>query len=69
MLMTRLLVVGKFPNMVSGLMQWVLLTVDTLYNEVGLSVSTDKTKLIEFTRKSNSWVSLNHIFWGYIKLL
>ena len=28
--MTCILAVGKFPNTVSGLMQWALLTVETL---------------------------------------
>jgi hypothetical protein len=38
-----LLAMGKFPNMVSGLMQWALLTVQTWCNEVGLLVNPDKT--------------------------
>jgi hypothetical protein len=46
-----LLAVGKFPNTVSGLMQWALLTVQTWCNEVGLSVNPDKTGLVAFTRK------------------
>jgi hypothetical protein len=46
-----LLVVGKFPNMVSGLMQWTLLTVETWCNKVGLSVNPDKTELIVFTSR------------------
>jgi hypothetical protein len=46
-----LLAVGKFPNTVSGLMQWALLTIQTWCNEVGLSVNPDKTGLIAFTRK------------------
>jgi hypothetical protein len=41
--MTCLFVVGKFPNMVSGLMQWALITIETWCNEVGLSVNPDKT--------------------------
>jgi hypothetical protein len=45
------LAVGKFPNTVSGLMQWALLTVETWCNEVGLSVNPDKTGLVAFTRK------------------
>jgi hypothetical protein len=46
-----LLAVGKFPNTVSGLMPWALLTVETWRNEVGLSVNPDKTGLVAFTRK------------------
>jgi hypothetical protein len=46
-----LLAVGKFPNMVSGLIQWTLLTVETWCNEVGVSVNPDKTGLTAFTRK------------------
>jgi len=47
----RLPAVGKFPNTVSGLMQWTLSTVEILCNEVGLSVKLDKTGLVAFTRK------------------
>jgi hypothetical protein len=43
--------VGKFPNTVSGLMQWALLTVETWCNEVGLSFNPDKTGLVAFARK------------------
>jgi hypothetical protein len=46
-----LLAVGKFPNTVSGLIQWALSTVETWCNKVGLSVNPDKTGLIAFTRK------------------
>jgi hypothetical protein len=46
-----LLAVGKFPNTVSGLMQWALSTAETWYNKVGLSVNPDKTGLVAFTRK------------------
>jgi hypothetical protein len=49
--MTCLLAVGKFPNTVSGLMQWALSTVETWRNEVGLSVNPEKTGLVAFTRK------------------
>jgi len=49
--MTCLLTVGKFPNTVSGLMQWALSTVQTWCNKVGLSVNPDKTGLVTFTRK------------------
>jgi len=46
-----LLAMGKFPNTVSGLMQWALHTVETWSNEVGLSVNPDKTEFIVFTRR------------------
>jgi len=46
-----LFAVGKFPNTVSGLKQWALLTAQTRRNEVGLSVNPDKTGLVAFTRK------------------
>jgi hypothetical protein len=46
-----LLAVGKFPNTVSGLMQWALSTIETWCNEVGLSVNPDKTELVAFTWK------------------
>ena len=49
--MTCLLVVGKFPNTVSGLMQWAILTTETWCNKVGLSVNPAKTGLVAFTRK------------------
>ena len=49
--MTCLLAVGKFPNTVSGLMQWALSTVEIWCNEFGLSVNPDKTVLFAFTRK------------------
>ena len=48
---TCLLAAGKFPNTVSGLMQWALSTVEIWCNEVGLSVNPDKTGLVAFTRK------------------
>ena len=46
-----LLAVGKFPNTVSGLVQWALLTVQTGCNEVRLSVNPDTTGHVAFTRK------------------
>jgi len=46
-----LLAVGKFPNTVSGLMQWALSTVEIWCNEVGLSVNPDKIGLLVITRK------------------
>jgi len=58
--MTCLHAVGKFPNMVSGLMQWVLSTAEIWCSKVRLSVNPDKTRLVAFTRKRNSRGSLNH---------
>jgi hypothetical protein len=49
--MTCLLAVGKFPNTVSGLTQWVLSTVETWCNEVGLLVNPDNNGLVAFARK------------------
>ena len=46
-----LLVVGKFQNMESGLIQWDLHTVETWCGELGLSVNADKTGLVAFTRR------------------
>jgi len=41
---------GKFPNTISGLIQWALLTVETWCNEVGLSVNLDKTGFVAYSR-------------------
>ena len=46
-----LLAVGKFPNMVSGLIQWALSIVDVWCAELGLSVNPGKTGLVAFTRR------------------
>jgi hypothetical protein len=46
-----LLAVGKFPNMLSGLTQWALSTVEIWCSEVGLSFNPDNTELVAFTRK------------------
>jgi hypothetical protein len=46
-----LFAVGKFPNTMSGLTQWALLTVQTRCNEVGLLLYPNKTELVVFTRK------------------
>ena len=43
-----LLAVGKFPNTVSGFIQWALHTVELCCGGLGLSV---KTSLVAFTRK------------------
>jgi len=46
-----LLAVGKFPNKVSGLIQWALSTVEVWCAYLGLSVNPDKTGLVAFTRR------------------
>jgi hypothetical protein len=46
-----LLAIGKFPNTVSGLIQWALGTVEEWCSEHGLTVNPDKTRLVVFTRK------------------
>ena len=46
-----LLAVGKFPNTVSGLMQWALGTVGAWCAVQCLLVNPDKTGVIAFTRK------------------
>lgn len=48
---TDLLAMGKFPNTLSGLMKWALLTVETWCNKVELSVNPDNTGFVAFTRK------------------
>jgi hypothetical protein len=48
-----LLVVGKFPNTVSGLIQWALCTVEVWCSELGLSFDPDKTGFIAFMRRGN----------------
>ena len=46
-----LLVVRKFPNTVSGLIQWAFHTVELWCDELGLSINPNKTGLVAFTRK------------------
>jgi hypothetical protein len=46
-----LLAAGKFPNTVSGLIQWALRTVEMWSDVVGLSINPDKTGLVVFTRR------------------
>jgi len=46
-----LLAVGKFPNTVSGLIQWALHTIELWCAGLGLSVNPNKTGLVAFTRK------------------
>jgi len=43
--------VGKFPNTVSGLIQWALHTVKLWCGGLGLSVNPDMTGLVAFTRR------------------
>jgi len=43
-----LLAVGKFPNTVSGLLQWALHTVELWCGGNGLSVNPDNTGLVAF---------------------
>jgi hypothetical protein len=56
-----LLVVEKFPNAISGLMQRALHTIETWCDEVGLSANPVKTELVGFTRKRKLLASLNLI--------
>jgi len=51
MRMTCLLAVGKFPNTVSGLIQWALHTVELWCGGLGMSVNPDKPRFVAFTRK------------------
>jgi hypothetical protein len=62
-----LLLLGKFPNLVSGLMQWALYTVETWCDEVGLSVNLDKTELVVSTRRRKPPHFLKPLFWGYLR--
>jgi hypothetical protein len=59
-----LLVVGKFPDTVSELVQWALLTVQTQCNEVGLSVNPDKTGLVALTSKRKLPAFFERQFFG-----
>jgi hypothetical protein len=43
--------VGKFPNTVSGLIQWALLSVEGWCNEHSLTVNPGKTGLVAFIQK------------------
>ena len=47
----RLLTMGKFPNTLSRLLKWALLTIETWCNKVGLSVNPNNTGFVAFTRK------------------
>ena len=64
MQMTCLLVVGKFPNTVSGLIQWALHTDELWCDKLGLSVNPDKTGLVAFTRKRNLPGFFEHRLFG-----
>jgi hypothetical protein len=46
-----LLAVGKFPDTVSGFIQWAQTTVEGWCEEQGLTVNPGKTGLVAFTRK------------------
>jgi hypothetical protein len=56
--------VGKFPNPVSGLMQWAVHTVETWCNEVGLLVNPGKTELVVFKRRRKPPRFLKPLFLG-----
>ena len=43
--------VGKFPNTVSGFIQWALYTIEVWCDELGLSVNPHKTGFVAFTRR------------------
>jgi hypothetical protein len=43
--------VGKFPNTVSGFIQWAFHSVETWCDKLGFSVNPDKTGLVAFTRR------------------
>jgi hypothetical protein len=64
-----LLVVGKFLNTVSGLIQWSLHAVETWCDELGLSVSPDKTGLIAFTTRRKLPRFFKTRFFGMVKYL
>jgi hypothetical protein len=57
-----LLAIGKFPNSVSGLIQWALDTVEEWCSEHGLTVNPDKTGLVVLQEKGNCLVSFNPVF-------
>jgi hypothetical protein len=47
-----LLALWKFTNTVSGLIQWALHTVETMCDQLRVSVKPDKTGFVVFTRSS-----------------
>jgi hypothetical protein len=51
MQMTCLLAVGKFPNMLSELIQWALHAIEAWCDELGLSVNPNKTGLVVLIRR------------------
>jgi hypothetical protein len=51
---------GKFPNMVSGLIQWALQTVEMWCDELGLLVNPNKTGLVAFMRRKQDWACCIH---------
>jgi hypothetical protein len=64
MRITFLLAVGKFPNTVSGLMQWALHSVEGWCGEHGLSVNLDKNGLVAFTRRRKLPGFFKPTVWG-----
>ena len=46
-----LLAVGKFPNTVSGLIQWTLHTTQAWCGDLGLLVNSNKTGIVAFTKR------------------
>ena len=65
-----LLAVEKFPNMVLGLIQWALHTIEAQCDELGLSVIPNKNGLLHSREEGNSQGSLNPAYLGrpYIAL-
>jgi hypothetical protein len=62
--------VGKFPNTVSGLIQWALHTVETWCDELGLPVNPDKTALAAFVRRRKLPGFFEpRLFWDNLTLL
>ena len=56
----RLLAVGKFPNTVSGIMQWAILTAKTLCNKDGLRSILIRLDSLHSLEKGNPGGFLNH---------
>ena len=56
-----LLTVEKFPNTVSGLIQWAFGTVEARCGQHVLLVNPDKTGLVAFTKRRNYLVSFIHV--------
>jgi len=58
-----LLSVGKFPNTVSGFMQWALLIVEICCSEIGLSVNPDWVRCF-YQEKKTPRVLRTMILWS-----